>query len=350
VIWTATAAGLDETEERPSRFLEAMTDGTPGTPTGTGPPVTALEAEAHLRRILTDPGEPAASRLAALAVLGDDSLPHLRPAGAFRGVAEPGPARGLVPERATFSPSQAIAYDGCPRRYSLERHLGIGDESSVYMHFGTLVHDVAERADRAAAAAGRSATVADALAALADRFDAADFGGRPWADHWYRRADTALRNLFDHPPHPGPPALVEHPVELEIAGERWRGRIDRIDVDDHGTRIVDYKTSKSPVTKAAAAESLQLGFYALAAADDPAVAAHGRPTAAEFWYPLAKADAVDVRSFDLTNLGLVAERLAEISAAIRAEAFEPRVSSDCDRCAVRILCDAWPDGAEAFIP
>jgi RecB family exonuclease len=351
VVWTATAAGLDETEERPSRLLEAVADGPSGAPDApAGPPVTPLEAEALLRRTLADPGAPAADRLAALATLADASLPHLRPAGTIRGVAAPGPTVGLVRPDAAFSPSQAMAYADCPRRYALERHLGVGDEPSVYMAFGTLVHDVAEQVDRAAKADGRVPVGPDALAVLARRFDPADFGGPPWSDHWYRRAETALGNLFDHPPGAATPVLVEHPVELSIAGERWRGRVDRIDAGPDGVRVIDYKTSKTPVTKQAAAESLQLGFYALAAGSDPKVTEHGDVTGAEFWYPLAKDGAVDVRTFDLARLGSVETVLTDIAAAIRAERFPPTVSSGCDRCAVRILCDAWPDGAEAFVP
>ena len=61
-----------------------------------------------------------------------------------------GPDSGVLPERFRLSPSQAESYETCPRRYVLERRLGIGDGSSVYALFGSLVHEVLERAEQAA--------------------------------------------------------------------------------------------------------------------------------------------------------------------------------------------------------
>lgn len=354
VVWTATAAGQDETEDRPSRFLDAIAPETDRMPPrhAERAPVTALEAEALLRRTLTDPGRPAADRLAALRSLTDPSLPHLRPPLMLPGVRARGPSEGLVPDDAGFSPSQAMSFETCPRRYALERHLGIGDEPSVYMAFGSLVHAAAERADRAAIAMGRDgATSQDALTALAEVFDPADFGGRPWSDHWFRRAEHALTRLYDAaPPGTWQVAFVERPLELSIDGERWRGRADRIDHRDDEVRIVDYKTGTNAPKVAEAAEGLQLGFYVLAAEADPDVAALGTIAAAELWYPQVAAKHVTTRSFDLANREAVRARLAAIAADIRAERFPAVVNARCDRCPVRILCDEWPDGREAFVP
>ncbi|MEX1287408.1 MAG: ATP-dependent DNA helicase, partial [Acidimicrobiia bacterium] len=354
VIWTATAAGLDETEDRPSRFLDAVAgdvDRRPADPSDS-PPVTPTEAEARLRRALTDPATPAARRLAALSVLTDATLPHLRPALALAGVRVRGPNDGVVPDEAAFSPSQAMAYEACPRRYALERHLGIGDEPSVWMRFGSVVHAAAEAADRAAIAAGRDhADPDEALAALDDLFDPADFDGPPWSDHWLRRARRAVERLYAAaPPGPWAAAFVERPLRLAIDGEAWRGRADRIDRGPGGLRIVDYKTTATAVSKAEAAASLQLGFYALAAGEDPELAGAGGVSAAELWYPLARGNHVATRCFDLDELDAVRDRLRGIAEAIRAERFPPSPGGGCERCAVRVLCDAWPEGREAFVP
>ena len=60
------------------------------------------------------------------------------------GVRAPGPSHGVIPEEAAFSPSQAMSYESCPRRYVLDRYLGAVEEGSVYMHAGSVVHRVAE--------------------------------------------------------------------------------------------------------------------------------------------------------------------------------------------------------------
>ncbi len=353
VIWTATAEGKDETEDRPSRFLTAVTDRDPAlTQTSPRRPVTPLEAEAELRRTLGDPGAPAAQRLAAAAVITDSEMPHLRPIEALPGIREPGPTAGLIPESAAFSPSQAQAFDACPRSYALGRHLGIGDEPSLYMTFGSLVHAVAEHADRAALERGTPATAREALAVLDAKFHPGDFGGPPWSDHWHRRAVEAVENLYTMPPGAGStPAVVERPLVLEIDGEHWRGRADRIDADDGSLKVIDYKTGKNPASAKDTKESLQLGFYALAAAADPEVAGLGTVDGAELWFPLAaQKRGFATRPFDMANLEGVRERLAEIATSIRREEFPPNVGAACDRCPVRILCDEWPEGREAFVP
>ena len=61
----------------------------------------------------------------------------------------------------------------------------------------------------------------------------------------------------------GEVAMVEHRFKLEIAGAEVTGRIDRVDEDEDGLLIVDYKTGK-PKSQELADESLQLSVYALA--------------------------------------------------------------------------------------
>lgn len=352
VVWTATAAGIDEGEDRPSRFLDAVADGAPTVPQRSPTPITALEAEAHLRRILTDPAASAAERLGALAVVTDPTLPRLRPAGAFAGVREQGPSHGIIPVDAAFSPSQAMAYETCPRSYVLGRYLGIGDEATIHMVFGSLVHAAAEEADRRAITDGRDhATVEEALNALDRLFDPADFGGEPWSGHWRRRAEQAIVRLYRDAPNAGwRTAFVERHLDVELDGAHWRGRADRIDVGSGGVRVIDYKTSKYPPPLADAARSLQLALYVLATEADPEVSAHGRVVAAELWFPLAGNKGIGRRSFNLDNLPEARRRMTDIVTAIRAEEFPAVVSGTCTRCPVRILCDQWPEGREAFVP
>ena len=56
---------------------------------------------------------------------------------------------------------------------------------------------------------------------------------------------------------------MEHSFTTELAGTRVGGRIDRVDEDDDGYVIVDYKTGR-PKSQDLADESLQFSIYALA--------------------------------------------------------------------------------------
>ena len=113
--------------------------------------------------------------------------------------------------------------------------------------------------------------------------------------------------------------------------------------------MVDYKTSTTPPTLKGAARSLQLGFYLMAAAADPDLLRHGTPTAAEFWHPLTRGRRWRF-PFDPAALDDVMTRLEEVAAGVLTEDWTPRVGSHCGRCAVRLVCDRWPEGREAFVP
>ena len=115
--------------------------------------------------------------------------------------------------------------------------------------------------------------------------------------------------------------------------------------------VVDYKTGATPMSLGEAAVSIQLGFYAMAAAADPGLSRHGPVVGAEMWYP-AKADAVSVpvRPLDPARMGEVRDTMQTIAAGIRTEDWTPTVGRACDYCRVRLVCPEWPEGQEAFRP
>jgi superfamily I DNA/RNA helicase/CRISPR/Cas system-associated exonuclease Cas4 (RecB family) len=350
VVWTTTAAGVAEDQGSPSRFLAQVAgvetlEEALASPTDGGAPVTPRAVVATLRRTLRDVTAPATARLAALGALASrGDLPQF----AF-GTVERGSDRGLVGGTMTLSPSQAEAYDTCPRRYALERRLHVGDSSTVYLLFGSLVHDVLERAERAARDRGdHHATENEALRELDTRFDPADFGGEPWATAWRRRAEEALARLYRGWPRESLPVVdVERPFAIEFGGRAWTGRADRIEGAAGRLRIVDYKTSSSAKSVSEVEESLQLAFYAVATAADSGLG--GEVAAAEMWYPAVRAaKSVTIRRLDLGRLDELKGRLVAAADGIAAEVWEATPSDACERCRVRNLCPAWPEGSEAF--
>lgn len=354
VVWTATLAGIDEGERRPSRFMLAAA-GLDSFEEVTSPPpnddrlfdpLTVSAAEAQLRRLLLDPAAPEAARLAALRTL--TAYPAWDPSG-YAGVPDPGPDTGVLDGPIRLSPSQATSYDQCPRRYVLERRLRAIEVDSPYLRFGSIVHEVLEETELEAVESGRShgdiETALRHLEAVWERHP--PFGPPAYDQAWYRRAATLLVGMYaDWPGRQGTPVAVEAPLDMELGGVQWVGRADRIDRVDAGLRIVDYKTSKSPPTLKEAARSLQLGYYLLAAAASPEMTAHGRPVAAELWYPLAERR--KIFPFEMENLDEVRQTLEEVATGILEEDWTPRVGAHCERCQFRDVCPAWPDGREAY--
>lgn len=352
VVWTATAAGMEESERRPSRFLllAAGVDSVhrlgPPRP-HQGPPLTVRQALARLRRVLADPAEHPARRLAALEILA-------RPGGGlwnphrFAGMRRPGPDRGVLGEEVVLSPSQAEAYLNCPRNYVFERRLGIGDRNSPWARFGSLVHAVLEEAERRALGEGKPRSdLGAARAVLEEIWDhRADFGSEVLNRRWRSKAEALLEKLYaEWPSDTEATVAVEHRLELELEGRRWVGRADRIErTTDGRLRIVDYKTGTKLPTYAEVESSVQLGFYLLAAQADPELRTWGGPIEAELWAPRARGRWR--RAFDRENLETVRSLLAETARRILQEDWTPRVGEVCSRCSVRLVCPCWPEGRE----
>jgi len=346
VVWTATAAqGAHGT--RPSRFLPLVAPITDSDHDAA--PLTHRSFEAMLRRTLGDPESFDADRLAASAVLAR---------GPEHGLGEPlerygaklhGPADDIVPEDLRMSPSQATSYLDCPRRYAVDRYLLTQSEETDYMRFGSLIHKVLEEAEREASQHGSErANALDANAWLDRVWDEYGFGDDAVGKAWRRRAVGMLNDVYRLWPSSGRPVGFETALKMTVDGTPWFGRADRIESKDSGVFVVDYKTG-GPVTNAEAAESIQLGYYAMAASEDPGITQHGDVVGAEFWYPkITNKNSIGTRAFDMANIATVREHMVEVTSAIRAEQFAPTPGPQCKSCPVELVCPARRAGEEAF--
>lgn len=348
VVWTATDAGVDQGENRPSRFLLAASGATATTDLGppadrAGDPVTIREAEVRLRRALLDPGAPQLERLVAAAVLGSGDWWDPT---SFAGVVESGPDRPILAETFRLSPSQAHSYDSCPRRYALERRLRLGDADSPYAKFGSLIHQALEIAEREVIDTGRPHADPDrAVEILEQTWAHASFGTPELNEAWLGKARELFTKLYENwPTQDGVPVALETRLEREVDGVRWVGVADRIERTKSGLRVVDYKTSRTAATKDEAAVSIQLGFYASALDGEESV------VAAEFWYPRTTAKTVSRPRLDISRLDEVRDKMVEVTRAVRSESWDPRVGKQCERCVFRLSCPVWPEGRGAYIP
>jgi len=117
----------------------------------------------------------------------------------------------------------------------------------------------------------------------------------------------------------------------------------------HAVHVVDYKTARSAVRVDEAAASLQLGFYMLAAAQDPRTASLGQVAGAEMWFPAADTQKVSVRRFEPDRLGEVQGLMVRAANGIRQEDWSPVPGDHCRHCQVRRVCPEWPEGREAYL-
>ncbi len=175
-----------------------------------------------------------------------------------------GPPADVRPEKIApvrLSVTKLKGYLTCPFRFYLENVLGmeeLGDEKTEMdaMDFGSLIHDVLATMaqDDQIRSCDDSLKLGDFLCSQAEEWAATRFG-QPLPLHLRIQVDAAMQRLRAAARVQA--GLVrdgwhivnsEVRVEVELAGMRISGRIDRIDrhVKTGQIRVLDYKTSEKP--------------------------------------------------------------------------------------------------------
>lgn len=213
---------------------------------------------------------------------------------------------GRYGQERPWSASRLESYAVCAFSFFAGYALGFDPRQPVAAGYdvrqlGSMYHAILEETYRQAAATGETAV--DLLPAIAQReFEAAPagYGFRP-TPLWHQQREELTQILLNtvkaldeasagwQPLAMEPPFGLQETPPLEIgdvAGRRLalRGYIDRVDVDENGRlRIIDYKSSNTPIASQALAEGkrIQLALYALAACD---VLELGEPAAGMYWH------------------------------------------------------------------
>lgn len=217
------------------------------------------------------------------------------------------------------------------------------------MKFGSLVHTVLEHVEKAASERGdQHGTAEEAVAILDEIVEPGAFGDGAFDAAWWDRARVALENIYSLWPGVGRPVGSETELEVHRDEARWIGKADRIEERGGSLAIVDYKTGQL-TSRDDAASSLQLGFYLIGARETPGISALGPATEAEMWFPMSpQKRSIAKRPFDISNLDDVEARMATVAAGIGAEDWTPTPGPECNRCDLRAICPAMPEGKEAF--
>jgi RecB family exonuclease len=146
-----------------------------------------------------------------------------------------------------------------------------------------------------------------------------------------RDGERQLRAFLDSPaaqPN-GRVAMLEHSFTRSIDGTKVIGRIDRVDEDDDGYVVVDYKTGR-PKTQDRADESLQLSVYGLA------MGAQKPVKRLVFQNLQDNSTVVTLRSAE--QLRETESTIVAVAAGIAAGEFEATPGKHCDWCGYRTVC------------
>jgi superfamily I DNA/RNA helicase/RecB family exonuclease len=352
-----TAAGGEDSEDRPSRFLAELAGDEIETEHMAGPGLGWLSLPAltaDLRRAAADRRRPPAVRQAAAAQLARLAAAGVR--GAHPGqwyqlttLSDPGPLGGgpdggmLV----RLSPSHVETFSRCGLRWLLEVSVGAGSVD-VVRHFGTVVH---------AAAVLAATGTADSL--IGERIDEIwhhlDFGSAWYSEKQREQAHRMVSKLLAwHRANPRDVVSVEQSFQARVGDVEITGRVDRLERDDQSRAvIVDLKTGSTRPPDAELDRNPQLGAYQLAvllgAFERSGLAEPGGAELVQVGKASFRTEVRVQRQGALPEdpePGWAQELVETVAAGMSGPVFEARLNPGCRTCPVRSSCPVQPDGEQ----
>ncbi len=262
-------------------------------------PVLAAESPARLRAVLAAADAPDRASLEALVEVleRDEPLVPLIP----------GPK---APLELNFS--ELDLYLHCPRCYWLRHVVGVPEAQRAAANFGSIIHRSLEFFyERLRQAENNPEHLAlpgveDLIQIGQDAYDEMrppeDIRSREMAE----RIERALRLYHDRMHSPNLHVLhteerIRFPYQCNGQTHYITARIDRIDLDDAGIHVIDYKTGRPTKSRLEPSKAdLQLGIYYMAAVDRFGPESVGT---AEYWLTQTNQRGVlDFRSIDLKRI------------------------------------------------
>jgi RecB family exonuclease len=348
-VLLASASTGARTPRSPSRFATRL--GLRWSlPAEQAPPATSLRSmEGELRRRLSDRAGEAADRLAGAAALARVGA---RPEAwwAWREWTRPDEPLYPLEEPIRTSYSRLSTLENCALQYLYSVELGLDPDQSYQMWLGSLVHDIIDRVQR-----GELGRDLEAIfGALDERWRPEVFPNRAIEHRRYQDARDMLVRWFHH--EQAEPELSEVWFEFPLDGGVIRGRIDAVFRMNNGhVRVVDYKTSRFPISDREAKEDLQLAAYYLALRRTPELEPLGEPGYLQLAY-LGKGHQqtgfvrrdVSPKTVRPDYEAWAEERIRDLLQRIREEAFAPNPEANCDFCRFKPICPRWPEGGEVL--
>ena len=247
--------------------------------------------------------------------------------------AEPGVREGAP---LVLSHRQIDDYLTCPLKYRYVHVLRVPIVQHPAVVLGHAVHR-AIQAYHLAKLQGRTISLEDLLVVFRNSWQTAGFLSARHEEELVRHGEECLRRFYAFEEGSGErPAMVEQFFAFPVGDVRVIGYWDRVDRDEDGAVIIDYKTSQAELRDAPrkARESLQLAIYALAYER----LVGERPVGVELRFLTPEVVVGRARPTD-RMLSRAQGAIAEAAEGIRAGVFDPKPSIHaCRPCAYRDIC------------
>jgi DNA helicase-2/ATP-dependent DNA helicase PcrA len=223
-------------------------------------------------------------------------------------------------------------YELCPLQFKFEREWKLSKQVHAAMQYGATMHNVL-RTYYDSVRLNRTKTDQELLQLFRDGLEAAGIDDDYQRDLYLQQGLKQLQEFLsgDRSSTKKDVLHTEEWFDIEVAGIRLAGRIDRIDREGDGVAVIDYKTGKAR-SQEDADESLQLSIYAMAAQQK-----WGYRVTDLVFHNLEGNVAV-VSKRDEFQLERAKERVRKVSADIASGNFGAKPGFYCNFCAFRGLC------------
>jgi DNA helicase-2/ATP-dependent DNA helicase PcrA len=242
---------------------------------------------------------------------------------------------------ARLSATAVETYETCPLQFKFEREWKLARQVHAAMQYGAAMHRVL-RTYYDSLRLGKARSDEELLQLFRDDLAASRIQDNYQRELYLKQGIEQLQDFLTGT-RSTPPREVLHTeewFEVQIAGTKVAGRIDRMDrTADGSVAIVDYKTGKAR-SQEDADESLQLSIYAMAAREK-----WGYPVGALVFHNLEGNVPVVSRRSEF-QLESAREQVLDAARGIAAGNFDPKTGRHCNFCAFRGLCPAQ----EKWIP
>ncbi|MBN1431820.1 MAG: ATP-dependent helicase [Methanomicrobiaceae archaeon] len=227
-------------------------------------------------------------------------------------------------------------YNDCPLKFKFEKVLMIPSGPKTYFSLGTSAHSIIEHLTKMKMEGIEPSM--ELAEELLGRFWSSDaYSSRKHEEEDRERIFRHLKNYLDwENENPNTPVETEMMFEIKVHGTPFKGYIDRLEkTGSGGYAVVDYKTSKSTITKNAARTDIQLNLYALGVREKTGKL----PEKVSLFY-LDSGKFVDYIPDDESISAFLEDTGATLD-RIFAGDFEPKTDpQSCRNCDYSILCGA----------
>ena len=235
----------------------------------------------------------------------------------------------------SFSASSISAYIECPLKYKHQYIDMIPQHTKHYLVSGILAHSALEKAFEENSF--RDKDIAESVHVAAQDFS---FDTNHQKDAVINDVvEMVTRYTSSRSEGNIKSSMIEKKFNLDINGNRFTGKVDRIDITDDGhLNIIDYKTSSSYKSKKQLRKDIQMGIYALFAIQGIELDGEiykSLPEQVSIIYLKKESDHMVSTEINTSDLELILDEIDTAVDSIKQNNFTPKVGGHCMFCSYR---------------